>query len=83
MSKNQSSHDLPASWPPEDSIDKLVQKAADAFIFASTICKVLEEGDPEDKLEQLVQIPTDQEGHLVIDDIYHQVVETALRRRMC
>ena len=61
MAKNRSFGDLPANWPPEDSIEKLVQKAAGSFIFASTICKVMEEGDLEDKLEQLVKIPTDQE----------------------
>jgi len=57
----------------------LVQKAAGLFIFASTICKVINEGDLEEELKQVAKLPTDKEGCLGIDDLYQQVVKTALK----
>jgi hypothetical protein len=79
IAKSRSVGDLLASWPPVEFIEKLVQKAAGSFIFASTICKVIDEGDLEEELEQVAKLPTDKEGSLGIDDLYRQVVETALK----
>jgi hypothetical protein len=79
MAKKRSFGDLLVGWPPAESIETLVQKAAGSFIFASTICGVIDEGDLEEKLEQVAKLPTDDEGRFGIDGIYHQIVETALK----
>ena len=79
MARNRSVSDLLPSWPPTGLIDRLVQKAAGSFIFASTICKVVEEGDLEEELEKVSKASTDNEGRLGIDDLYRQVVENALK----
>lgn len=77
--KGRSDKDLSAPWPPERLVKKLAHKAAGSFIFANTVCKFINpDGDLEDQIEQIAELPTDNEGRLGIDDLYRKVFESAI-----
>jgi hypothetical protein len=79
MAKNRSITDLTAKWPSPALVERLVQKAAGSFIFASTICKAINfSGDLDQELEQVAKLPTDKEGRLGIDGLYRRILESAI-----
>ena len=47
---------LPNSWPGEDTIDSLIEKAECLFIFAATVCRFIKgtEWDPQRRLDQIL-----------------------------
>ncbi|KAI9696924.1 MAG: hypothetical protein M1820_007999 [Bogoriella megaspora] len=53
---------LPANWPGENNIVKIVELAVPLFIFASTACRFIEdrrhEGTPNEKLERILKQKT-------------------------
>jgi hypothetical protein len=80
MTKNQSFDDLPARWPPKEIVDKLVQKAAGSYIFASTVYKVINpQGDLDEQLEQVAMLVTDTDRCLGVDDLYWGICKSALQ----
>jgi hypothetical protein len=66
-------------WP---LMDRLVQKASGFFIFASTICQVVESpGDLQQQLEDIANLPTStDEGRFGIDGLYQSIMDAAFRR---
>lgn len=48
---------LPAGWPPNDSIDHLCQKVGKLFIYATTACRFINNSifDPQACLYQLLE----------------------------
>ena len=71
---------LPDLWPPEELVDKLVEKSSGLFIFAFTICRFLESpGDLREQLEFIANLNTNtEEGRLGIDELYQKVIDAAL-----
>ncbi|KAF8060790.1 hypothetical protein FPV67DRAFT_307115 [Lyophyllum atratum] len=62
------------SWPPDDSIQKLVKMAGGLFIFASTVCEFIEaRGDLEFRLKEITDRPTNE--YTGIDGLYREILE--------
>ncbi|ESK93417.1 nacht and wd40 domain-containing protein [Moniliophthora roreri MCA 2997] len=67
------------SWPSEDAIDKLVDRADGQFIFASTVIKFVDTHDerPQDRLETILRIYVDHgvdSPYSDLDLLYHQIL---------
>ena len=69
MAKRRRMHYLSLGWPPQKLVGNLVQKASGLFIFASTLCKIIDSpGDIEQKLAKIAQLSTNEnEGLMGID----------------
>ena len=68
---------LEANWPPMDLVDKVVEKAAGLFIYASTVCEFIEHrGDLQYNLQQMANRPAS--GYTGIDGLYRQILESAI-----
>jgi len=78
--RRRDSSKLPNLWPPEDFLDKLVEKSSGLFIFAFTICRYLESpGDLQEQLEFIANLNTNvEEGRLGIDELYQKVIDAAI-----
>ncbi|CAG9983043.1 unnamed protein product [Clonostachys byssicola] len=53
---------LPGDWPPADVIQKLVRIANPLFIFAATVCRLLEDMaplNPAEELSNILMLPTE------------------------
>jgi hypothetical protein len=75
MTKNRSVDDLPADWPSTELVERLVEKSAGSFIFASTLCKAVNRhGDLDKQLKQVSKRPTNKEGRLHIDGLYRDAL---------
>ena len=51
-----STHDLPPNWPGEQVVRRLVDLADGLFIWASTAVRLIESGDPEEMLSQVLEV---------------------------
>ncbi|KAJ4482006.1 hypothetical protein J3R30DRAFT_3402671 [Lentinula aciculospora] len=73
---------VPASWPSEELIEKLVEQAAELFIFAVTVCKYLDSrGDARRRLEHITSLAKGEyENALSVDMLYTEVLSGALRK---
>lgn len=81
LTKDRSNDNLPVAWPPVELVERLVQKAGGSFIFASTAFKFINpDGDLEEQLEKIAELPTHNEGRFGIDDLYRKVFESAIAR---
>jgi hypothetical protein len=80
MAKRRGMKDLSPGWPPQKLVGDLVQKASGIFIYASTLCKVVDSpGDIEQKLTKITQLSTSEnEGRLGIDQLYWTVLKSAM-----
>lgn len=81
MAKNRSDCSLEGDWPGPHKIDILCKKAAEFFIYASTVVKFISSPHhpPDERLDLIVSPPEDtsHEGRSGIDLLYSQVLEHA------
>jgi hypothetical protein len=64
-------------WPPEHLVDKLVDKAAGLFIYASTVCEFIEKpGNLPYKLQPIAELPA--KSYTGIDALYQQILNSAI-----
>ncbi|THH21025.1 hypothetical protein EUX98_g8470 [Antrodiella citrinella] len=71
--------DLPESWPEEEEIVSLVEHAAGLFVWASTICHMIEVAhDPDGRLQSVLEGERSA-ADTVMDTLY----ETSLRKSDC
>ncbi|KAL4747572.1 hypothetical protein BDW72DRAFT_182591 [Aspergillus terricola var. indicus] len=56
---------LPADWPGESSLDRLINMSVPLFVFAATVCRILEDRqwDPDDSLAEVLSLE-DEESKL-------------------
>ena len=75
LSRVQIARELPSSWPSEDDLQQLAEKAENIFIYASTLVKFVDddEGDPCQKLKIALQ------AHKGLDSLFEQVLHDAAR----
>jgi hypothetical protein len=61
LSEIQSSRSLPINWPGKSRIQTLITMSVPLFIFAATICRILEDYqyNPEDSLSEILAHQTD------------------------
>ena len=70
---------LPADWPGQTNVQSLVQMAIPLFIFATTICRFVEDrrcGEPEGQLAEVLKQTKSQESEL--DATYLPVLDRLL-----
>lgn len=71
---------LPTDWPGDGDIQKLVALSVLLFIFAVTICRILE--DPDwDPMDSLTEILTRQNDQSKLDRTYLPVLERLISRQ--
>ncbi|KIJ13795.1 hypothetical protein PAXINDRAFT_13343 [Paxillus involutus ATCC 200175] len=69
---------LPLDWPGEVRIDALALRASGLFVWASTACRYIENGqDPEERLSQLVNTALYADAEAALDGIYVTALESA------
>lgn len=73
----QKDRDLPSGWPGSNNIQALVSMAIPLFIFAATMCRILEDDQwpPEDNLREIL---TRQTGGSQLDGTYQPVLSRLL-----
>jgi hypothetical protein len=67
---------LPADWPGPRIVDDLADKAAGLFIWAQTVIKFISEGEPEERLDQVLK----GSGAGDMKTLYSQILSTAFGR---
>ncbi|KAK7017511.1 hypothetical protein VNI00_018613 [Paramarasmius palmivorus] len=75
---------IDVSWPGEDAIRKLVERACGQFIFAATVMKYLEsdDDDPTERLEDILRIRADdlpESPYPDLDLFYRQILSKCSR----
>lgn len=71
---------LPADWPGDGDVQKLVALSVPLFIFAATICRIFE--DPDwDPIDSLTEILTRQNNQSKLDRTYLPVLDRLLGRQ--
>ncbi|KAF9225142.1 hypothetical protein BS17DRAFT_580275 [Gyrodon lividus] len=69
---------LPPDWPGEARIDGLAFRASGLFVWASTACRYIENGqDPEERLSQLLNTALYADAEAALDGIYITALESA------
>ncbi|KAK6507721.1 hypothetical protein TWF481_006143 [Arthrobotrys musiformis] len=53
------SHLLPAQWPGRERICKIAKMAVPLFIFAATVCRFVDDSDPEEQIEIIMGYQSD------------------------
>jgi len=65
------------NWPPAELVEKLVKKAEGLFIFASTVCNVVERpGGLEHQLKKIADNP----AITGLDELYQEILKRALNK---
>ncbi|KAF9237048.1 quinon protein alcohol dehydrogenase-like superfamily [Melanogaster broomeanus] len=69
---------LPPDWPGQARINGLALRASGLFVWASTACRYIENGqDPEERLSQLVHTALYADAEAALDGIYTTALESA------
>ncbi|KAH7886378.1 hypothetical protein F5I97DRAFT_1270746 [Phlebopus sp. FC_14] len=69
---------LPPDWPGASRVNALALRASGLFVWASTACRYIENSqDPEERLEQLVQLDLYADAEAALDGIYTTALECA------
>ena len=69
--------DLGDDWPRENDVHKLVERAAGLFVWASTALDFIEEYDPRESMEMLLERNPQADAERAIDDLYTTALENA------
>ena len=80
LGRIQREHCLLPSWPSEQNIKCLVDRAGGLFIYAATICRFIRKSKfPEQRLTQIMQgSDTKQEPERNLDEIYTQILRDSV-----
>ena len=68
---------LVSSWPDDDVIQVLAERAAGLFVWAATACRFIEDGhDPRERLDTLLQGDGNTNAESALDDLYATALQS-------
>ncbi|KAG6333192.1 hypothetical protein ID866_5896 [Astraeus odoratus] len=69
---------LPDDWPGDSAVDSLTKRASGLFVWASTACRYVENGqDPKERLSELLQSKIHEDSESALDSIYITALDAA------
>ena len=73
---NKYSGSLSPAWPDADVIDGFTKRSAGLFIYADTLIKFVDEGQPEEQLERILSEPLHHES---LTQLYRQILGVSFK----
>ncbi|TFK26630.1 hypothetical protein FA15DRAFT_273234 [Coprinopsis marcescibilis] len=77
---------LPASWPSEDDVERLIDKASGQFIYAATVIRYIDDpwSTPADRLEVILSsdFPADHNPLEALDNLYLTILTQCPNREL-
>ena len=67
---------LPPAWPGEEAIEGFTKRSAGLFIYADTLIKFVDEGQPKEQLESILSGPL---HHGSITQLYRQILDVSFK----
>jgi len=73
---NKYPESLPSTWPGAEAIERFTKRSAGLFIYAETLIKFVEEGQPEEQLESLL---SERLNHGSLTELYNQILGVSFK----